>query len=160
MDSLNRRDADPVCGCARLEFDACINMMYLNNCTMNVPSQYRYFCAPEEKECTTELAFTRIRDYYALVGVTEDMDLTLQALEELVPWVFAGQGEVAHAAPHRSTSLFNSITQTTLNGAISTRSRKQIAERASNYEEENRFYKQVRQLFYERLCESSVLRRR
>ena len=160
MQALHRRDADPVCGCARLEFDACINTMYLNNCTMQVPSQYRYFCAPKENECTAELAFTRIRDYYVLVGLLEDMDLTLQALAKLVPWVFAGQEKVAHAVPHRSTSLFNPITQTTLNGALSTRSRKQIAERASNYEEEYRFYKQVRQLFYRRLCKSNVLRRR
>ena len=130
------------------------------NCTMQVPSQYHYFCEPKESECTAELAFTRIRDYYVLVGVLEHMDLTLQALAKLVPWVFAGLEKVAHAASHRSTSLFNPITKTTLNGALSTRSRKQIAERASNYEEEYRFYKQVRQLFYRRLCEINLLRRR
>ena len=158
--ALHEREADPVCGCASLEFDACINRMYINNCTMQVPSQYHYFCEPKESECTAELAFTRIRDYYVLVGVLEHMDLTLQALAKLVPWVFAGLEKVAHAASHRSTSLFNPITKTTLNGALSTRSRKQIAERASNYEEEYRFYKQVKQLFYRRLCESNVLRRR
>jgi len=157
MEAIEKRKADPVCGCANLEFDACINMMYMNNCTMKVPSQYHYFCAPKEPECSAALAFTRVRDYYVLVGFTDHMDLTLKALAALMPWVFAGHENVEAAANLRSTHLFNPITKTTLNGALSTRSRKQIAERASNYEEEYRFYKQVRLLFYRRLCESGVL---
>mmetsp|Transcript_7003 Transcript_7003/g.15300 ORF Transcript_7003/g.15300 Transcript_7003/m.15300 type:complete len:150 (+) Transcript_7003:347-796(+) len=41
---LERREQDTECGCARLEFDECINVLYDRNCSMVVPSQLPYFC--------------------------------------------------------------------------------------------------------------------
>ena len=62
---LRDRQADTRCGCARLEFDECINLLYHHNCSMEVPSQIKSFCEPGE-DCSRELATTHVDESYLL----------------------------------------------------------------------------------------------
>jgi len=144
---LRDRQADTRCGCARLEFDDCINLLYHHNCSMKVPSQIKSFCEPGE-DCSRELATTHVDESYLLVGLTEELTLTAKMLENLLPGMF--NGATSLSPPHRATSLTNSLTNTSLNGAISTRSRGQIAQKAANYVEEKRFYEDMRRRFFHR----------
>ena len=96
-----------------------------------------------------------------MVGITEEMSLTVELLEKLAPWVFGGQAEEVAARKEaskvstRSTNLFNPVTNTSLNGAISTRTRQQIKERAVNYKDEIEFYNQVKKLFWRKAVQLS-----
>jgi len=162
---LARRENDTECGCARLEFDECINFLYHRNCSIVVPSQISNFCEPgfgavdrkdQDEYCGRELATTRVHKNYLLVGLTKELELTTQLLEILLPGVFRGATALPHVS-HRATSLTNGLTGTSLNGAISTRSRKQIAEKAVNYKDELLFYKDVKRFFFRQACKHGAL---
>lgn len=155
---LELRKKDKLCGCYALEFDECIDIMYKNNCTIKLKQQMEYFCTNKMKKdpnCTVEVALSNA-EKYVLVGLTEEMALTTQMLEKLVPWVFRGQAE-AVMTNKRSTHLLNQVTNTTLNGAISSRSRKQIKERAINYHEEMKFYDEVKKIFWRKAVELQLV---
>ena len=100
-------------------------------------------------------------DKYALVGITEEMSLTVELLEKVTPWVFGGQAEEVAARKNaskeskRSTNIFNPVTNTSLNGATSTRTQQQIKERAVNYEDEIEFYNRVEKLFWRKVVQLS-----
>ena len=74
------------CGCSHLEFDACIklwastsacNESYLSTTVLphviGMP-QWRFFCGPEERDCTVELAAQRMLTRYRAIGLTEELD--------------------------------------------------------------------------------------
>lgn len=152
MAEIEKRTAEGVCGCANLEFDACIDTRYEYNCTLELPKQTLYFCEPKDPNCTGELALEHVKAY-ALVGITEEMDLTMEMLKKLIPWVFDAD---APKVSKRGTNLFNPVTNTSKNGAISTRARKQLKERANNYEEETEFYNQVKRMFWKKAAELAL----
>jgi hypothetical protein len=76
-------------------------------------------------------------------------------LESLLPGMFHGATSIS--PKHRATSLTNGLTNTSLNGAISTRSRAQIAQKAANYMEEKRFYEDIKRRFFSRACKLGLL---
>jgi len=144
---LKKRKEDKLCGCFNLEFDQCIDTKYKNNCAIKLPSQIYYFCEPGDSNCSVDVALSNV-EKYALVGITEEMSLTVELLEKLTPWVFGGQAEQTSKVSKRNTNLFNPVTNTSLNGAISTRTRQQIKERAVNYKDEIEFYNRVKKIFW------------
>ena len=146
---LKKRKEDKLCGCFNLEFDQCIDTKYKNNCAIKLPSQIFYFCEPGDSNCTVDVALSNV-EKYALVGITEEMSLTVELLEKLAPWVFGGQADQTSKVSKRNTNLFNAVTNTSLNGAISTRTRQQIKERAVNYKDEIKFYNRVKKLFWKK----------
>ena len=154
---LDSRKEDTVCGCFNLEFDECIDTKYKNNCTIELPPQMAYFCEPEDPNCSLDIALRHVDDYL-LIGITEEMTLTLTMLEKLSPWSFGGQAEVLTTTATRSTNVFNPVTKTSLNGAISTRTRKQIRERAINYRDEIQFYNAVKRIFWRKVVEFNEAR--
>jgi len=105
---------------------------------------------------TRELATARARERYLLVGLTEELDLTVKLLEKLLPHFFAGATSLS-SVPHRATSLTNSLTNTSLNGAISNRARAQIAHKAKNYMDERLFYEDLKHHFFHRACQLGLL---
>jgi len=151
---LKKRKEDKLCGCFNLEFDQCIDTKYKNNCAIKLPSQIFYFCEPRDSSCTVDVALSNV-EKYALVGITEEMSLTVELLEKLAPWVFSGQAEQSSKVSKRNTNLFNAVTNTSLNGAISTRTRQQIKERAVNYKDEIKFYNRVKKLFWKKAVQLS-----
>lgn len=154
-EELRRRKEDTVCGCFGLEFDECIDTKYKNNCTIELPPQMAYFCEPKDPNCSLDIALSHVENYL-LIGVKEEMTLTLTMLEKLSPWSFGGQAEVL-TAKRRATNLFNPVTKTQLNGAISTRTRNQIKERVINYMDEIQFYNVVKRMFWRKAAELGAL---
>ena len=152
--ALADRARDTKCGCAMLEFDECIDVTFRRNCTMEVPSQISSFCEPGEA-CSRELATRRLHERYLLVGLTEELTLTLQLLEKMLPSMFHGARSVP--SRHRATSLTNALTNTSLSGAISSRSRAQIAQKAKNYKDEQLFYQEAKRLFFRQACKWGLL---
>ena len=152
---LDKREKDTLCGCFNLEFDECIDTKYKNNCTIDLPMQMSYFCEPRDPNCTLDIALQNVENYL-LIGITEEMALTMKMLEMLSPWSFGGQAEVVTVSK-RSTNLFNPVTKTILNGAISTRTRKQIKERAYKYNDEIQFYNAVKRMFWRKAAEVGAI---
>lgn len=148
---IAKRKNDTVCGCFGLEFDECINTKYNNNCTIELSPQMAYFCKKKDPECSLDLALSHAENF-KFIGITEEMALSLTVFEKLSPWVFGDQAE-ASTVSKRSTKLFNPITNTTLNGAISTRTRKQLKERAINYHDEIQFYNAMKRRFWKKAVE-------
>ena len=144
---LAERRSHPRCGCADLEFDHCIDVMYHNNCSIRVPSQISYFCDPGER-CTGEQAMDRVRANYVFVGLTEELELTLIALQKLLPRFFTDAVSASRTVNRHTTPVQNPLTNTTMNGCISNRARSQIAARSPNYAQEERFYQDVKRLFW------------
>jgi len=111
--------------------------------------QMAYFCEPRDPSCSVDVALKNA-EKYLFIGITEEMELTLKVLEKLSPWAFGGQSKVLTVSK-RSTNILNPVTNTTLNGAISTRSRNQIKERAKNYMDEIQFYNEVKRMFWRKV---------
>jgi hypothetical protein len=78
---LATRAKDTRCGCAGLEFYECIEMRHHHNCSLKLPSQITSFCEPREA-CSRELATARVHASYRLVGLTEELEITLKVLEK------------------------------------------------------------------------------
>ena len=160
VNALKNRKEDKLCGCFNLEFDQCIDTKYKNNCTIKLPSQIFYFCEHRDSNCTLDVAISNV-EKYALVGITEEMSLTVELLEKVTPWVFGGQAEQlaarknASEVSERSTNIFNPVTNTSLHGATSIRTRQQIKERAVNYKDEIEFYNRVKKLFWRKAVQMS-----
>lgn len=157
--SLRQRERDVRCGCARLEFDECIKVRHAHDCKMNMPSQMAFFCEPGAN-CSRAIAIANVKAKYALVGLTEELPLTLVLLELLVPRVFKNATKAAHSLPQKSkhaTSLSNKATNTTMNGALSDESRAYIKAKAPNYLDEHLFYEEVKLMFYRKAAENGLL---
>ena len=111
-----------------------------------------------------------------MVGLTEELALTLALLEKLVPPVFRNATKAAHSLSQkaqRATSLSNDATHTTMNGALSDQSRAYtkatmngalsdqsrayIKAKAKNYLDEHLFYEEAKLLFYRKAAENGLL---
>ena len=98
-----------------------------------------------------EQALDRVRNHYVLVGLNEELELTLSVLEKALPRFFGGVQAASPKTAAHVTSRTNKLTNTSMNGCISSRARSQIAERASNYPAEVQFYNEVKRLFWHRV---------
>jgi len=154
---LATRAKDTRCGCAGLEFYECIEMRHHHNCSLEVPSQIKTFCEPGEA-CSRELATARVHASYRLVGLTEELEMTMKVLEKILPRFFRGVTDrnPTKGTP-RATSLSNKLTNTSLNGAIPDRTRKLIEAHAVNYKDEQLFYEDTKKLFWHQACTQRVL---
>ena len=153
---LATRAKDTRCGCAGLEFYECIEMRHHHNCSLKVPSQIRSFCERGEA-CSRELATARVHASYRLVGLTEELEMTLKVLEKILPRFFRGVTDISTKGRPRATSLSNKLTNTSLNGAIPDRTRKLIEAHAVNYKDEQLFYEDTKKLFWHQACTQRVL---
>lgn len=168
-DALNARMHDP-CGCALMEYDACIK--FLANSTrcehrlvLRQPS-LNFFSEPSGKSrvvpgFTAEQAFEVARSKYMFVGLTEQLDLTVKALEQLLPRFFKGmyahfRGDPTNNSTAEAVLLKNKTkptnekTHTELNGAISAKSRDLVE--AHNFGEVM-LYKNITKLFWWRISQ-------
>jgi len=149
--ALATRAKDTRCGCAGLEFYECIEMRHRHNCSLRVPSQITSFCEPGEA-CSRELATVRVHASYLLVGLTEELEMTMKLLEKVLPRFFRGVTNISTKGKKRATSLGNELTNTSLNGAIPDKTRKLIEADAVNYKDEQLFYEDTKRLFWHQAC--------
>lgn len=163
-EELRQREADPLCGCAWLEFDACVRLKSANGCNIAMPSQMAYFCEPWEQDtlgaCTLELAIRRLEHSYAVVGLTEESELTVRLLEARLPRWFRNASAIAKriADPHsRTTKEINQMTNTTMTGCISKTAVALLAQHATTYSDEVAFYAAAKRLFWRRAVEAGLL---
>jgi len=160
----NRRDAG-ACGCAGQEADYCVYSQLGNNCyggcdegkpgtqkycmpfddldvgcetAHRTYSQTMFFCPPtkERVDCDAHTAARNARERYVFVGMVEEFELSVLALELLLPRWFAGAKHILDALPesaHRATTDNNNLTHTLgSSSTLSAGSRQIMAERADN----------------------------
>jgi dermatan/chondrotin sulfate uronyl 2-O-sulfotransferase UST len=154
-EALTNRFKDQRCGCYGLEFYECIEMRFNHGCDIEIPSQIWYFCEPGET-CNRTIASSRCHSDYTVVGLLEELRLTVKMLEKLLPLFFRNASH-ASQAKKRSTSLTNSLTNPTMTGAVPDRGTNIIKEHAVNYEDEMGFYDDVTKLFWKKACELNLL---
>lgn len=160
--ALREREADPRCGCARLEFDACVRMRAANGCEIRMPAQMGYFCEHGEERtpgaCKLELAIRRLEHSYAVVGLTEESELTVRLLESRLPRWFGNASARAQSAQRAwSTPKVNKMTNTTMTGCISKTAVALLARHAIGYSDEVAFYVAAKRLFWRRVVEAGLL---
>lgn len=165
---LKVRIHDGVCGCPYDEFDSCYRKRaQLPQCTARLALQSKasmYFSEASEHTglrdssvlyeqmlpgWTAEQAFERIRIQYLFVGLTEEFELSVRALEQLLPRFFANATAVYHGlkqdAHANRTPDVNPKTNTTMGGAITTYVRELLTEH--NAAEMN-MYQKTKRLFW------------
>jgi hypothetical protein len=169
---------DP-CNCIYDEFDSCIKKLNKPNskCARSLafnssktePTIISYFGPPPvPKSSETPVpyfsgleAFERIYQKYLFVGLTEEFQLSLQALEKLLPRFFKGALELflemEHASQQKRKKLgfsdnasaqHNELTKTKNAGAVSTETR-EILE-VNNVEEVD-LYRRTKMLFWNKV---------
>ena len=153
---LANRAKDTRCGCAGLEFYECIEMRHHHNCSLKVPWQMTAFCELGER-CSRELATARVHASYLLIGLTEELEMTIKVLEKMLPRFFRGVTNLSTNGSPRATHLSNELTNTSLNGAIPDRTRKLIEAHSVNYKEEHLFYEDTKRLFWHQACKQRLL---
>jgi hypothetical protein len=111
-EAFKNRKRDP-CGCAYLEYDECIRFLASHhNCTDHLvrkDNARMYFSLPTNQSVaehdmysqvqhgfTAQQAFEVVRSKYLFVGLTEELELTIMALERLLPRFFAGALDLYH----------------------------------------------------------------
>jgi len=162
-EGLRQREADPLCGCARLEFDACVRLKVANGCNISMPSQMAFFCEPWEEHtrgsCTLELAIRRLEHSYAVVGLTEESKLTVRLLEARLPRWFRNASAIAERKQihGKTTKEINQLTNTTMTGCISKTAVALLAQHATRYSDEVAFYAAAKRLFWRRAVEAGLL---
>jgi hypothetical protein len=159
-EELAKRKADFNCGCHNLDFDACVQTMVDNGCSFRIQSQMTYFCsidAPPSPtghpiNCTADAALAQVERLYAFVGLTEELALSLAALEVLLPSYFAGALAAAKAVPRhmqRHTSIRNPLTNTTgSSSSVSAVTIGLLKTHWPGFTDEYKFYNGVRKLFW------------
>jgi len=188
----NRQDAG-ACGCAGQEADYCVYSQLGNNCyggcgegeagtqkycqpfddldvgcetAHRTYSQTMFFCPPtkERVDCDAHTAARTARERYVFVGMVEEFELSVLALELLLPRWFSGAKHILDALPetaHRATTDNNNLTHTLgSSSTLSAGSRQIMAERADN---QLAFYDTVNATFWRTMTklgldDTSVLR--
>lgn len=162
------RDKDVSCGCPYLEYDHCMRHRIENNCSLSffapsisyfssvVPQGNRTYTAntphvaPNLNGFTGDDAFNRVKNEYVFVGITEEFELSIKALEILEPRFFRGASELS--AKHKSserkneTPKDNKVTHTSMSGAVSDTVRKALSE--ANHEDIILYEKAKRHFWY------------
>lgn len=159
---LQKRKADPRCGCAGLEFDACVLMQVANGCVIRMQTQMGYFCEPKEERtpgvCKPELAIRRLEHSYAVVGLTDEPELTVRLLEARLPrWFGNASARAKRMKRAYQTSTFNPLTNTTMNGCVSKKAAALLARHAIGHSDEVAFYVAAKRLFWRRAAEAGLL---
>ena len=152
------QERDPTCGCAYLEFDACVRKKHAANCTdacsFQTLLQYHFFCTARDfgsTDCTLDEAIQNLRSRYVFVGLTEELGLALAALEKMLPDFFGGASAAStQSRQERVTLLNNPITNTTQAGAVSSVVR-QMLSKCPRYANELVFYQEAKRLFWRRV---------
>lgn len=161
--ALVEHGKDP-CGCAYLEFDACIRFRYKNNCSMPLEPQFAYFCDVEEESvnpinhnpsCDVESAIKNLHFGYTFVGLTDHMEESVAALKKVFPRFFSGASKLRknatiHSRRNRTRDM-NKLTNTTMTGAISNEALKMLEERCEIFDDEMRFYREAELQFWEKV---------
>ena len=180
VDSLHRGDAavamlqqrkeEGTCGCASLEFDACVRLRNATaECTIHVEEQFRYFCEPRdcigpkcnepsflsESGCNASVAWRHVRDTYAMVGLTDEMRLVVVLLEDMFPRWFRGASLLVSRRTHggekkRKAAGYNSLTHTQRTGCVSDTALAILRE-TDNYRAEEEFYQRVKERFWRQI---------
>jgi hypothetical protein len=161
---LENRAQAGSCGCAGQEADYCVYSQLGNRCNdecnegtqaerycqpfddldagcngvHRTYTQTMFFCPPNEErsDCDARTAARTARERYTFVGMVEEFELSVLALERLLPRWFDGAKEVLDSLPksaHRATNATNALTHTL--GSTSTLSysaRQILASRADN----------------------------
>lgn len=171
--AIERRRAleDRTCGCSKKEFDDCYRLyitkgvcedrMRFNHSALrnfhdatNDPWQNErvggFLTHRLDDGFTGAVAFKRVMKEYAFVGLTDEMELTLKALEKLLPRFFANATAIYQSLFHTGTHANrtperNRITHTEKTGAVSTL----VREALKHYNPEDMiFYENVKRLFW------------
>lgn len=159
-----RRLQDP-CGCPNMEFDQC-RRSYLTNDLCRHRMKFNNSAIKTFREATEDIwenqdngnftgpqAFNRVYGEYAFVGITEEMELTVMALEKLLPRQFAHATELYRKLSLSTTHVnetpkVNVYTGTEMNGAVSTL----VTDALKRYNSDDiGFYENVRRLFWWRV---------
>jgi hypothetical protein len=150
--ALKDREQDP-CGCAAMEYDTCIKFLATTpSCSGHLvrsSNAHSYFSVAPNSTLVdkhgviqhvlpgfaAEQAFDVIRKKYLFVGLVEQLELTIMALEKLLPRFFQGMhahyranidsGNTAKVIKNK-TIITNAKTHTSLNGAVSTQARELV----------------------------------
>lgn len=156
---LAARAADTRCGCYALEFDACIRLRAERNCSylMGGLRQMDEFCAVDGV-CTLSEAIQNLKQRYLVVGLYEELELSIRGFEKLLPTFFKGATNIYLAGEKRSrvTSEFNPLTNTSMTGCISNTARNIIREKWKHLQEELEFYEVAKRLFWNKMISSGV----
>ena len=108
--------------------------------------------------CTLELAIRRLEYSYAVVGLTEEPELTVRLLEARLPRWFRNASTIANRMSHsKTTKNVNSLTNTTMTGCISKTAVALLAQHAIGYSHEVAFYATAKCLFWRRAAEAGLL---
>jgi hypothetical protein len=170
---LNARKLDP-CGCALMEYDSCIKFLAnTTGCESRLvrpfPSRLFFSLPSNESRAlhevpgfTAEQAFEVARSKYLFVGLTEHLDLTVMALEKLLPRFFKGMHAHFRASPEQQSTTAaavlvrnktkpkNSKTHTELNGAVSSAARELVE---AHNPGEVVLYRNITKLFWGRISQ-------
>ena len=96
---------------------------------------------------------------YAAIGLTEEIDVTIELFERKLAPFFAGATAVVGSAKwngaKRSTKQLNPLTNTTLNGALPDKTRGVLEKHATNYHAEMAFYNAMKRTFWEQVSRVS-----
>ena len=147
--SERARRNDTTCGCAATEFDACILTRAERGCNIGCGDSRSYFCAPGVADCSVAAALRALDEDYVFVGLTEEYDLSVAILEQLLPRFFLGASAIlhdGHAVP-KMTSSRNPQTGTRALGAVSRAARK-ILMNTTSCQAEVAFYTAVKARFW------------
>jgi hypothetical protein len=176
------------CGCADIEFDACVRRMRELSCTFaprdldakgeprpGTPAswlarQTTYFQVPgcphgaaiHVANCTLAAAADNMRRF-RLVGLSEEMALTLRALEKLLPRFFANATTFARSigrSGRHETSLENNVAGLSMKGAVSSLARRILASSWPAYAEEEAFYEEAKHAFWAEVARLGLLQSR
>jgi hypothetical protein len=172
-DALRNRANNP-CGCASMEYDECIKFLAATpsckHLLVRPSTEQKFFSVPANTTLddphdlssqyvpgfTAEQAFSVVRSKYHFVGLTEQMELTVKALEKLLPRFFKGMHAHFHANPTSNTTTAaalvanktkptNKKTHTELNGAVSTAARELVE---AHNPGEMALYRNITRLFW------------
>ena len=99
-----RRSDDARCGCHKCSFIQFLHKQVLNNCSEQLfphGATIGYFCPISGNQttahCTAARAMAHVERTYAFVGLTEHFELSVAALEAMLPIFFRGAScEYAH----------------------------------------------------------------
>ena len=128
---LSKRKEKGPCGCYKLEYDKCVHIRHINNCSvMFSGAHFRQFCNAAEKwghdqsnkvsmhtaQSDTKFwcdATQSLLTKYAFVGLTEQYVRSVATLELLLPDWFTGASELlASTPPAKQTHMKNNVTGT------------------------------------------------
>jgi heparan sulfate 2-O-sulfotransferase HS2ST1 len=160
----NALKKDP-CGCSDMEFDDCYRSYLFNSkCEHRMSfnhSAIKYFRDVSDDHWENQhngafsgpMALRRVVDDYTFVGIVDEQELSVMALEKLLPTFFRNATAVYRSlnlnkAPANKTPEKNAITHTEKNGAVTTF----VRDALKRYNPDDvMFYENVKRMFWWRI---------